>query len=100
LDAASIPEAVYWLGRIFDPVAQPAAQVVDPVPQIVENNDPLLGMEAAVNDIASGGFLVRQQGPTLTTRPVETFCPNIDAVSDMLNLIFAPPAPLEDERRR
>jgi hypothetical protein len=91
LYAATIPEAVYWLGRIFDPVAQPPALRAEPSPQVVENNDPLLGMEAVVSDIASGGFLVRQQSATLTPRPVETFCANVDAVSDLLTLIFTPP---------
>jgi len=95
LYAATIPECVYWLGRIFDPVAQPPAQQRGPSPQIVENTDPLLGMEAAVTDIASGGFIVRQQGVALTTRPVETFCPNVDAVSDILTQIFTPPAASE-----
>jgi hypothetical protein len=92
LYAATIPEAVYWLGRIFDPVAQPPAQSRSAAPQIVENTDPLLGTEAAVTDIASGGFLVRQQSPTLTPRPIETYCANVDAVSDLLTLIFTPPA--------
>jgi len=92
LYAASIPEAVYWLGRIFDPVSQSPPARREAEAQIVENNDPLLGMEAYVLDIASGGFLVRQQGPTLTPRPIETYCANIDAVSAMLTQIFTPPA--------
>jgi hypothetical protein len=92
LYASSIPEAVYWLGRIFDPVSQsPPLPRGGAAPQIVENNDPLLGVEAVVLDIASGGFLVRQQSPTMTPRPVETYCPNVDAVSDLLTQIFTPP---------
>ena len=91
LYAASIPETVYWLGRIFDPVAQPPALQRGVTPQIVENTDPLLGVEAVVSDIASGGFLVRQQSPTAAFRPVETYCTNIDAVSDQLTQIFTPP---------
>ena len=94
LYAAEIPEAVYWLGRIFDPVADtsppPASRAVSP--RVIENTDPLLGMEAMVTDIASGGFLVRQQGTSLTTRPIETYCVDMDAVHGQLNLIFSPPA--------
>jgi hypothetical protein len=97
LYAASIPEAVYWLGRIFDPVGEPPPAPPRgraPSPRIIENADPLLGTEAAVGDIASGGFLVRQQaGAAMSVVPIETYCVDMDAVHGQLNLIFAPPAP-------
>ena len=126
LYAAQLPEAVYWLSRIFDPVAQPTA----PAPaqegvtqaqqdvekranffsqwkeklskpevsqRVVENEDPLLGQQAQVIDIASGGFLVSQfpnVSPTAAgMRIIETYCVDMDAVHGQLNIIFAPPAP-------
>jgi len=93
LFAASIAEAVYWLGRIFDPVAQPAALRSDAVPRVIVSNDPLLGQQANVIDIASGGFLVTQL-PNITAggQIVETFAPTMDGVADLLTQIFTPPA--------
>lgn len=93
LYAASIPEAVYWLGRIFDPVGDPGgAPRNSPAPRIVESDDPLLGVEGIVSDIASGGFLVRQQTPNLS-RPVETYAATMDNVAQLLTVIFTPPPP-------
>lgn len=103
LYAVQIPEVVYWLERIFNPVADPTppprSAARTPSPRVIENLDPLLGQEAYVSDIASGGFLVRQ-GPTpggSNMRMIETYCVDMDAVHGQLNLIFAPPAPLEDD---
>lgn len=56
----------------------------------IENNDPLLGQEADVQLVESGGFLVRQLFPA---KQVETYCVNMDAVSAALNAIYAPPTP-------
>jgi hypothetical protein len=91
LYATSIPEAVYWLGRIFDPVAQPPVPpATRAAPRVVENTDPLLGTEAQITDIASGGFIVRQF-PTAGGRLIETYCVDMDAVHGQLNLIFSAP---------
>lgn len=94
LYAASVPEAVYWLNRIFDPISPPAAKAGGqaPAPSIIDNDDPLIGTEAMVSDVASGGFIVRQQTANLSGRPVEVYCVDMDAVHGQLNLIFAPPA--------
>jgi hypothetical protein len=93
--AGSVPEVVYWLGRIFDPVANPGPmQRSAPEPQIIQPaDDPLLGQQAQIIDIASGGFLVTQF-PNLGTgaRAIEIFCTNMDAVSDTLTQIYTPPA--------
>jgi hypothetical protein len=123
LFAGAIPEVVYWLGRIFDPVANPAAMrrqvsaqddVAERIqfytqwqnllrdqpsvaPQIIEPaDDPLLGQRASVIDVASGGFLVTQV-PNVAIAPgaqfVEVYCANMDAVSDALMQIYTPPPP-------
>lgn len=58
----------------------------------ITNNDPLLGREATVVAIQSGGFMVRQQaGGSTPAQEVETFCANMDAVANLLALIYAPP---------
>lgn len=92
LYAASIPEAVYWLGRIFNPVADASTPPAKVAPRVIVNDDPLLGQEAYVSDIASGGFLVKQGLFPDAGRPVEIYCVDMDAVHGVLNLIFAPPA--------
>ena len=120
LFAASIPEVVYWLGRIFDPVANPnsreaivrlleeydaqAKRVAErsiAAPQIIEPaDDPLLGQQAQVSDIASGGFLVTQLPsafPGGGSKFVEVFCANMDAVAQVLTVIYTPPPPPEPE---
>jgi hypothetical protein len=56
----------------------------------IENTDPLLGHEAQVIPVASGGFLVRQL-PGANTGLVETYCPSMDEVSAALTAIFTPP---------
>lgn len=91
LYAASVPEIVYWLGRIFDPLADPgrAPNGAAVEPNIIESSDPLLGTEAQVSDVASGGFIVRQQ--SIMAKAVEVYCVDMDAVHGQLNLIFAPP---------
>ena len=106
LYAASIPEAVYWLNRIFDPVSQPTAPTPPAArePRIIDNDDPLLGQQGQVIDIASGGFLVTQQAsvPGGGLRPIEIYCATMDAVAQVLTVIFTPPPPLdaENEARR
>jgi hypothetical protein len=62
----------------------------------LENTDPLLGQEAQVIPVESGGFLVRQYpAPNVPggTKMIDTYCATMDAVSDVLALIFTPPAP-------
>lgn len=93
LYAGTIPEVVYWLGKLFEPYAAAAAATLATVqPRSVENNDPLLGQEAQVTNVESGGFLVRQQ-PNFATgaKSIETYCVNMDAVSDQLTQIFTAP---------
>jgi hypothetical protein len=95
--AGSVPEVVYWLGRIFDPVANPAARQAakEVAPQIIQpGNDALLGQQAQVTDIASGGFLVTQfPSAAGAAQMVEVYCPTMDAVADALTQIFtAPPS--------
>lgn len=55
----------------------------------IENPDPLLGQQAEVTAVASGGFLVRQLAPAPI---IETYCVNMDAVSAALEAIYTPPA--------
>lgn len=97
LYAATIPEAVYWLGRIFDPVAAAPASLTPkkaPAPRIIDSADPLMGQEAQVTDVASGGFVVRQNSvPGGGMRPYEAYSSTMDGVSDLLTQIFTPPAP-------
>lgn len=97
--AATIPEVVYWLGRIFDPInsaTQSLSKAGPPnaTPMIITPaDDPLLGQSAKVDTIASGGFLVTQfAGPVPSAKHLEVYCPNMDAVSDALTAIFTPPA--------
>jgi len=56
----------------------------------ITNNDPTLGQQAEVSAVASGGFLVVQQ-PSATAQRIEIYCVNMDAVSDVLNEIYATP---------
>lgn len=60
----------------------------------IENDDPLLGQEAQVTQVESGGFMVRQMpAPNVPggTKMVDTYAPTMDAVSDLLTQIFTPP---------
>jgi hypothetical protein len=93
LYAATIPEVVYWLGRLFDPLAPARLEAAGSVaPRIINNNDPLLGQQAQVETIASGGFLVRQfPNPPIGGQLVETYAVDLDAVSALLTQIFTPP---------
>jgi hypothetical protein len=120
--ALTIPEVVYWLGRIFDPITgatavalsadtdiereierltqlQERLQTGAPAPHIIEPaDDPLLGQRANVEEIASGGFLVTQiAAPGSGAQFVEVYCATMDAVSDTLTQIFTPPAPPPEE---
>jgi hypothetical protein len=93
--AATIPEVVYWLGRIFDPVngAPALASSSAPAPQIIAPpSDPTVGQQASVNTIASGGFVVTQF-PSVGSgaQMVEVYCVNMDAVSAALTEIFTAP---------
>lgn len=99
LYAASIPEVIYWLGRLFDPLApaamaQSSGNAATPTPRVIENDDPLLGQQAQVETIASGGFLVRQL-PSMGAggQIVETYAVDMDAVSALLTQIFTAPEP-------
>jgi len=59
----------------------------------ITNTDPLLGQEAQVVVVESGGFLVRQMPSNSIpggTGIVDTFCPTMDAVSDILTAIYTP----------
>lgn len=58
----------------------------------ITNTDPLLGHEAQVTNVQSGGFVVRQQAGA-NTQQVDTYAATMDAVSDVLTQIFTPPAP-------
>jgi hypothetical protein len=93
LYAASVPEVIYWLGRVFDPVNAPPAQR-SVAPRAIVNTDPLLGQQANVIDIASGGFLVTQLPSAAGNgvQMIETYAPTMDAVSDLLTQIFTAPA--------
>lgn len=115
LYATTIPEVVYWLGRIYDPIVQTSSlegQVTafesllfqvrelledrpsEPTPQLIENSDLLLGQLANVDQVASGGYLVTQvPSPTGTgnRQTIETFTTTMDGVSDLLTEIFTPP---------
>lgn len=93
--ALTIPEVVYWLGRIFDPIvyAAPPARERVPAPQIINPPlDPLLGQTANVVTIATGGFLVQQNASMSGAKFVEVYCVDMDAVSTALTQIFTPPA--------
>jgi len=58
----------------------------------ITNDDPMLGQQAEVTAVDSGGFLVVQQ-PSRVAQRIETYCVNMDAVSALLTQIFTPPAP-------
>lgn len=97
LYAGTIPEVVYWLGKVFEPYAPAAGATSNRAqPKSVENTDPLLNQEAVVSSVESGGFLVRQN-PNFTipgaNKVIDTYCVSLDAVSDQLTLIFTPPPP-------
>lgn len=90
--AATIPEVVYWIGRIFDPIVAAAPLPGGTPTIIVPPDDPLLGQRASVEEIASGGFLVTQvPSPVSGGQFVELYCVSMDAVSDALTQIFTPP---------
>jgi hypothetical protein len=93
--AGTVPEVVYWLGRIFDPVngAPAAASASAPTPQIIDpSTDPTVGQFASVSTVASGGFVVTQVAfPGSGAQQVELYCANMDAVSAALTEIFTPP---------
>jgi hypothetical protein len=92
--AGTVPEVVYWLGRIFDPLATPAAaRAGGPAPQIIDPSaDPTVGQFANVATIASGGFVVTQVAfPGSGAQQVELYCATMDAVADTLTQIFTPP---------
>jgi len=61
----------------------------------ITNTDPLLGHEAQVIPVESGGFLVRQMpgGINNPVQFVDTYAASMDAVSDILTQIFTPPTP-------
>jgi hypothetical protein len=91
--AGTVAEAVYWLGRIFDPLAPAAAAANAPAPQVIDPSaDPTVGQFANVGTIASGGFVVTQV-PFIGSgaQQVELYCVNMDAVSAALTEIFTPP---------
>lgn len=58
----------------------------------ITNVDPLLGHEAQVIPVESGGFLVRQMssGVNSPSQPVDTYAVDMDAVSAILTQIFTP----------
>lgn len=95
--AGSIPEVVYWLGRIFEPfapagfAAAPAGSGPGAAPAIIDNTDPLNNQLASVETIASGGFVVRQMG-SIAGPTVDVWCVSMDAVANALTQIFTPPA--------
>ena len=62
---------------------------------MITNTDPLLGHEAQVTNVQSGGFVVRQMpgGVSSSAQQVDTYAATMDAVSDVLTEIFTPPAP-------
>ena len=93
--AGTIPEVVYWVGRMFDPItgAAPPLTRTGPAPQIIDNTDPLLNQEAQVEKVASGGFLTRQQGGLSGAKQLEIYCVDLDAVSTALTQIYTPPEP-------
>jgi hypothetical protein len=99
--ALSVPEVMYWIARIFDPVANPSTTFKaapererTPAPSIIEPpDDPLLGQQAQVIDVASGGFLVTQMPSIAGAQFVEVYCADLDTVHAMLAQIFTQPAP-------
>jgi hypothetical protein len=56
----------------------------------IENDDPLLGQQADVTVVASGGFLVTQLSPA---KRVEVYCVSMDAVANALADIYLPGTP-------
>jgi hypothetical protein len=95
--AATIPEVIYWLAIAFEPApASLAARIPSATsePRALDPTDPLIGQEAAVWPLVSGGYIVRQM-PHLTNPLVDQWCVSLDDVHGVLNLIFStPPAPL------
>jgi hypothetical protein len=60
----------------------------------ITNDDPLLGQEVQVTTVESGGFMVRQMSGfsgASTAKQIDTYCATMDAVADLLALIFTPP---------
>lgn len=100
--AATIPEVVYWINRMFDPItgaAPPFARNATAAPRIIENTDVLLNQEAQVEKVASGGFLVRQQPSPGGARMLEVYCVDMDAVSAALTEIYTAPVSATQEER-
>lgn len=58
----------------------------------ITNSDPLLGLTAEVFRVESGGFVVRQIASGGVAQNIETYCVNMDAVAQLLALIYTPPA--------
>jgi hypothetical protein len=98
LYAATIPEVVYWLGRIFDPIVlqEPLTFSKAPEPHLIAPiNDPLLNQLATVGKVASGGYLVTQIPSIIggAGQPIiDVYCVNLDAVAQVLTVIYTPPA--------
>jgi len=62
----------------------------------ITNDDPLLGQEAQVVPVESGGFVVRQfPAPNFPggSKMIDTYCATMDAVSAVLTEIYTPPVP-------
>lgn len=60
----------------------------------ITNDDPLLGQDVQVSTVESGGFLVRQMPGAAGGKMIDTYCVNMDAVSDLLTQIYTPPPPV------
>jgi hypothetical protein len=95
---ATIPEAIYWVSLFHDPPPQgtpPVLTGVTPRDQRDAEADPLLNQEAHIGDVDEGGFFVREMPKSsVPGRPqIDQFCPNMDAVHAVLDVIFAPPVP-------
>ena len=99
LYAATIPEVVYWLNRLFNPLAPAGAQAAParscikaPAPAIIDGaDDPLQNQQSEVATIASGGFVVRQLPNVNGAQLIDVYCVNMDAVSAALTAIYTPP---------
>jgi hypothetical protein len=85
LYAATLAELPFWLGKVFDPVVTAQAQFA--APAMATPND---AGQVQINTFASGGFLVTYSA---VGGKVETYCANMDAVSDTLAQVFTAPEP-------
>jgi hypothetical protein len=100
LYAATIPEVVYWLGRLLDPLAPAGAEAAParscikmPAPAIIDGaDDPLQNQQAQVATIKSGGFVVTQLPNMNGAELLDVYCVDMDAVSAALTAIYTPPA--------